>query len=138
MVTRSIANLTNHLEVLTQILSEAMHRYTTASEISRLNQRAKALRKLKRFIDHLEERIEQVKHEILEKKHEHLLITLIKEMTKRQADDHGSCSVCLEAYKVEESVTTTPCGHKFHLDCLLQWIDEDKITCPLCRANLGR
>ena len=138
MVTRSIDNLTDHLEVLTQILSEAMHRYTATSELSPLNQRAKALRELTRLIDHLKERIEQVKNEILERKHEHLLITLIKEMTKRQADDHGSCSVCLEAYKVGESVTTTPCGHKFHLDCLLHWIDEDKITCPLCRANLGR
>jgi len=29
----------------------------------------------------------------------------------------------------------TPCGHKFHIPCLLTWM-EVKMECPTCRAAL--
>ena len=105
------------------------------SSQSQLNQREKHLDELQKLICNLQEHIEQVVNEILENINEQLLVT---EMTKRQADDHGSCSVCLEAYKVEDIVGITPCGHIYHIDCFLHWIDNINITCPLCRANLGR
>ena len=27
---------------------------------------------------------------------------------------------------------TTPCGHRFHAECLQRWLEQD-VTCPECR-----
>jgi hypothetical protein len=37
----------------------------------------------------------------------------------------------------ESRVWRTPCGHAFHKDCLLRWMDE-RMDCPLCRTRLPR
>ena len=35
----------------------------------------------------------------------------------------------------EVTVMNTPCNHKFHEECLTQWM-EVKLECPTCRAAL--
>lgn len=35
----------------------------------------------------------------------------------------------------EVMVMNTPCNHKFHEECLAQWM-EVKLECPTCRAIL--
>lgn len=35
-----------------------------------------------------------------------------------------SCSICHEIYTGSDDVVTTPCGHIYHRDCLLQWFNE--------------
>ncbi len=35
----------------------------------------------------------------------------------------------------EATVMSTPCAHKFHEECLTQWM-EVKLECPSCRAVL--
>ena len=39
------------------------------------------------------------------------------------------CTICLEGIK---NITTLPCGHQFHSNCISRW----KLTCPNCRARL--
>ena len=52
------------------------------------------------------------------------------------------CIVCLNELSqipIEQSDTNiflkTPCNHKFHKKCLLDWLKE-KHLCPVCRTNI--
>lgn len=48
---------------------------------------------------------------------------------------HINCSICLEDFKLEESVKLTDCNHMFHNICIQEWINKKK-NCPMCRCNL--
>uniref|UniRef100_A0A6E8VPX5 RING-type domain-containing protein n=1 Tax=Anopheles coluzzii TaxID=1518534 RepID=A0A6E8VPX5_ANOCL len=45
-----------------------------------------------------------------------------------------SCSVCSELYVPTVHVVITPCGHMFHNDCILPWLERSR-TCPDCRTE---
>jgi len=42
------------------------------------------------------------------------------------------CPICLNNLK---NPAHLPCGHAFHSDCILNWI-ENKKSCPICRLPL--
>jgi len=44
------------------------------------------------------------------------------------------CSTCLELLTPDDDLTCTPCGHVFHLACVVQWF-ETKKNCPQCRHS---
>ncbi|KAL7251633.1 hypothetical protein ACSBR1_013474 [Camellia fascicularis] len=48
-------------------------------------------------------------------------------------DDDDKCSICLERFKPDIVVATTPCSHVFHRDCVFQWLPNTG-QCPLCRS----
>lgn len=43
------------------------------------------------------------------------------------------CSICLESYKYGEFLCGLPCGHNFHVNCIMTWITRDNHCCPICR-----
>ena len=43
----------------------------------------------------------------------------------------NKCSICLEDY-TKETVYKTRCDHKFHIDCVYEWLSKTH-SCPLCR-----
>lgn len=45
------------------------------------------------------------------------------------------CSICLCEYEKGEIFTTLPCLHKFHKDCVTNWLSR-KATCPVCLHEL--
>lgn len=47
------------------------------------------------------------------------------------------CPICLDEFDKYNKVKM-PCGHYFHSDCILDWIDKKKhnMNCPVCRINL--
>lgn len=47
-----------------------------------------------------------------------------------------SCPLCMENYKVDESVTQLPCSHIFHDECVLTWL-AIKNSCPICRECIS-
>lgn len=49
--------------------------------------------------------------------------------------DHKECNVCIESYKVGDSVVTLPCEHYFHEKCIRGWLCNEKVTCPVCRHD---
>ena len=48
------------------------------------------------------------------------------------------CPICLEPITDEGNgmYTISKCGHRFHADCIFNWIQEGE-GCPLCRSNLN-
>lgn len=42
------------------------------------------------------------------------------------------CPVCLEK---DVNTMLLPCNHRFHGDCILQWVDHS-FSCPMCRAEV--
>ena len=55
--------------------------------------------------------------------------------SEMKADD--SCPVCQDDFKEgeEEAVVKMPCGHAFHKECLLPWLESNN-TCPTCRHEI--
>ena len=43
------------------------------------------------------------------------------------------CPVCLQEASAGPC-TTLPCGHAFHVDCILAWFRRGQPACPVCRA----
>lgn len=43
-----------------------------------------------------------------------------------------NCPICAELFLPSDDVHCTTCGHLFHHQCLLQWLERSK-TCPQCR-----
>ena len=44
------------------------------------------------------------------------------------------CSICLD--EDTENIKTLLCGHKFHKDCIEEWVNKEE-TCPLCRIDFN-
>jgi len=47
----------------------------------------------------------------------------------------SECVICLEEITVD-TLQTTKCKHDFHEQCLQNWFNNDKNTCPMCRTEL--
>jgi len=43
-----------------------------------------------------------------------------------------NCVICLGDFQQGESVTTLPCLHRFHTDCIRSWL-QTKNDCPVCK-----
>lgn len=49
---------------------------------------------------------------------------------------HEDCPICLEKYKVDETVLVLPnCGHVSHKECIVPWFKKDA-RCSNCRASI--
>ncbi|KAH7839181.1 hypothetical protein Vadar_000824 [Vaccinium darrowii] len=47
------------------------------------------------------------------------------------------CAVCLALVIASDEVRElSNCSHIFHRECLDGWVDQGRITCPLCRSKL--
>ena len=50
-------------------------------------------------------------------------------------DGKAECSVCMDAVQLGDEVTTLPCKHWFHEECVGAWLKEHD-TCPHCRQGI--
>lgn len=50
-------------------------------------------------------------------------------------EDVVVCAVCKDKFSMEEKVRKLPCGHYYHDDCILPWLNI-RNTCPVCRHEL--
>jgi hypothetical protein len=47
------------------------------------------------------------------------------------------CSICVEPYTTGQMTTLLPvCRHRFHEECIQQWLGQYAPTCPMCRRNV--
>jgi len=45
----------------------------------------------------------------------------------------NECSICLEEFKVGDTIITLPCNHIYHKKCIEIWAENNN-NCPLCRV----
>ena len=44
-----------------------------------------------------------------------------------------TCCICLDNFSRTSIIKETPCFHRFHSDCLEEWVSKQDLSCPLCR-----
>lgn len=54
---------------------------------------------------------------------------LITEGSQITAED--VCGICLDNYEIGQTRKQLPCMHKFHGDCIDQWLSSQSTDCPL-------
>jgi E3 ubiquitin-protein ligase RNF115/126 len=59
------------------------------------------------------------------------------QITQEDVERNLQCSVCMEDYKVLESVRKLNCTHVFHNDCIVPWL-QMHATCPICRVSTSK
>lgn len=52
-----------------------------------------------------------------------------------QEDCNKECMVCLEEHKIGTCACKLPCGHIYHRNCLVEWLNKHA-NCPFCRYEL--
>jgi len=67
----------------------------------------------------------------------------IRSLAKKQVDPEmlgpegrAECSICMDDVSLGDEVTTLPCNHWFHGDCVTAWLKEHD-TCPHCRKPIS-
>ncbi|XP_057368221.1 E3 ubiquitin-protein ligase RNF103-like isoform X2 [Daphnia carinata] len=45
----------------------------------------------------------------------------------------ADCAICLDKYRTTVDVCGLPCGHQFHHNCIMVWLQRDNHHCPICR-----
>ena len=53
---------------------------------------------------------------------------------KNKNENNDKCLICLYEFKIGDKVSTLPCLHIFHIDCLKNWIMRNT-WCPICKAD---
>jgi hypothetical protein len=56
-----------------------------------------------------------------------------------------TCSICYEDYCTHDVMRVLPCEHRFHVDCIDEWLlgkpkpgDTRRFVCPLCSHPLDQ
>lgn len=63
------------------------------------------------------------------------LFLQILKLPRHHFNSDDRCSVCLELYSNNDIAVKLNCNHVFHVDCMNEWIRNNKVSCPLCRIQ---
>lgn len=72
------------------------------------------------------------------KRKDKVSVTLEKVKYKGEEGEEGTeceCEICFESVKEGDKVYNLDCYHKFHADCLMEWMHY-KQDCPVCRTPI--
>ncbi|KAI9112544.1 hypothetical protein K1719_016467 [Acacia pycnantha] len=58
------------------------------------------------------------------------------EITQDMLERQDTCIICEEEFELGDTVKVLECGHSFHTDCLLPWLEKYRNQCPICRSTL--
>ena len=48
---------------------------------------------------------------------------------------NAACSTCLGSFTIISDISSTPCGHVFHTDCIKKWLQNGQNSCMQCRKK---
>ena len=70
--------------------------------------------------------------------HNMVINILIKEINKDEIVDkiNNTCSICLGEYIDDRKMSRLKCGHIYHKECIMKWINNNNNECPLCRTEV--
>ena len=56
-----------------------------------------------------------------------------------QSESTEICAICIEDYKIGDSIIKLKCGHSYHDYCIQSWFNElinngKEVVCPLCKS----
>jgi len=52
-----------------------------------------------------------------------------------RSDEFTVCSICLRSFRDRQRISTLPCLHKYHADCIEPWMKQSN-QCPICKQAL--
>ncbi|KAL0682389.1 hypothetical protein Bca4012_049236 [Brassica carinata] len=55
---------------------------------------------------------------------------------KASSSGETECSICLIEFKKGDTISTLPCAHIYHKECISHWLEENK-SCCVCKAEVG-
>jgi len=56
---------------------------------------------------------------------------------KEGCEPSSECAICQDKFNERLRTVKLECDHDFHFNCIKKWrLDQDKNTCPICRANI--
>lgn len=61
------------------------------------------------------------------------LNVLLSSPTDEELQEHDTCIIC--RMKLTKNAKKLPCGHIFHLDCMIVWFGTRQV-CPICGADI--
>ena len=56
------------------------------------------------------------------------------EIDNRNFEIDNECAICLAEVKSDDPITSLPCGHRFHTECIQRSLQAGIAGCPLCRS----
>ena len=58
-----------------------------------------------------------------------------EEDAKDQDETYRKCTICFEDFAEGDEMRILLCFHRYHDKCIQNWF-KNKITCPICKANM--
>ena len=56
------------------------------------------------------------------------------EIANRNLEIDKECAICLAEVQLNDPITSLPCGHRFHTECMMRTLQAGIAVCPLCRS----
>ena len=63
-------------------------------------------------------------------------IQRLEKMRFDHDDDQCKCMICLEEFSIGVETMLMPCGHLYHGECIVKWLETSHV-CPLCRYEMS-
>ena len=57
------------------------------------------------------------------------------DQTDVEENEQAVCSICLTAFGKGDEISTLPCGHAYHKECIGQWL-RNVNNCPICKQSI--
>ena len=48
----------------------------------------------------------------------------------------NECNICLEKFEKDHVLVHTKCNHLYHKDCIIKWLKEYSVKCPICKIKI--
>ena len=70
------------------------------------------------------------------------IITKVKSTTNKEFSEASDCcAICIQNFKLNESIRNLQCKHLFHAKCIDKWLymqfcADEELLCPLCQQDI--